>query len=193
MPAREFCSPECIALAPKITVKTKNDDLPAGRRLHLLSLREICADNFLRGIVVTDVFKSDLTRRIAVLGAPIDIGASQHGPLMGPAALRTAGLLTLLGGLGFKVEDHGDLSISEVVELVDAPPDNARHYREIQRWTRALSAQAYGLARSGAKSRRSRNSRDLLLFFAAVYRSRPGSVAEPVRRRRSLPLGPSLH
>ena len=73
MPAREFCSPECIALAPKITVKTKNDDLPAGRRLHLLSLREICADNFLRGIVVTDVFKSDLTRRIAVLGAPIDI------------------------------------------------------------------------------------------------------------------------
>jgi arginase len=137
-------------VGPQITVKTKNDDLPAGRRLHLLSLREICADNFLRGIVVTDVFKSDLTRRIAVLGAPIDIGASQHGTLMGPAALRTAGLLTLLGGLGFKVEDHGDLSISEVVELVDAPPDNARHYREIQRWTRALSAQAYGLARSGA-------------------------------------------
>ena len=39
-------------------------------------------------------------KKIAVLGAPIEIGASQRGTLMGPAALRTAGLLTLLDGLG---------------------------------------------------------------------------------------------
>ena len=94
--------------------------------------------------------KSDLTQRIALLGAPIDIGASQRGTLMGPAALRTAGLLTVLGGLGFAVRDHGDLSINDVAELADPPPDNAKHYREIQRWTRALSARAYELSRSGA-------------------------------------------
>jgi arginase len=99
---------------------------------------------------VSNGFRSDLTRRIAVLGAPIDIGATQRGTLMGPAALRTAGLLNLLGGLGYEVDDHGDLSISNVPELADAPPDKARHYREIQRWTRALSAQGYELARSGA-------------------------------------------
>jgi arginase len=87
---------------------------------------------------------------MAVLGAAIDIGASQRGTLMGPAALRTAGLLTVLEGLGLEVEDHGDLSIVEVAELNDMPPDNARHYREIQRWTRALSARAYELSRSGA-------------------------------------------
>jgi arginase len=92
----------------------------------------------------------DLSRRIAVLGAPIDIGASQRGTLMGPAALRTAGLLTLLETMGLDVEDRGDLSIHDVAELADTPPANARHYREIQRWTRALSAQAYELARSGA-------------------------------------------
>ena len=97
-----------------------------------------------------DAPKSSLMRRIAVLGAPIEIGASQRGTLMGPAALRTAGLLTLLDGLGFEVEDRGDISISDVAELADAPPDTARHYREIQRWTRALSAHAYKLARSGA-------------------------------------------
>jgi arginase len=89
-------------------------------------------------------------KRIAVLGAAIDIGASQRGTLMGPAALRTAGLITLLDGLGFEVKDHGDLSIGDVIDLDDAPPANARHYREIQRWTRALSARAYELARSGA-------------------------------------------
>jgi arginase len=99
---------------------------------------------------VTTAFKSDLSRRIAVLGAPIDIGASQRGTLMGPAALRTAGLLTLLHSLGFEVKDHGDLSVSDVGDLADAPPDNARHYREIQRWTRTLSGHAYEMARSGA-------------------------------------------
>ena len=97
-----------------------------------------------------DAFNPNPTRQIAVLGAPIDIGASQRGTLMGPAALRTAGLLTVLDGLGLDVEDHGDLPIADVAEPDDTPPDNARHYREIQRWTRALSARAYELARSGA-------------------------------------------
>jgi arginase len=99
---------------------------------------------------VIDAFKSEPARRIAVLGAPIDIGASQRGTLMGPAALRTAGLLTLLDRLGLEVKDHGDLSIGDTIDLADAPPDNAKHYREIQRWTGALSARAYELARSGA-------------------------------------------
>jgi arginase len=93
---------------------------------------------------------SDLSRKIAILGVPIDIGASQRGTLMGPAALRTAGLLTLLETMGLDVEDRGDLSIGEIAELADAPPANASHYREIQRWTRALSAHAYELTRSGA-------------------------------------------
>jgi arginase len=94
--------------------------------------------------------ESDATRKIAVLGAPIEIGASQRGTLMGPAALRTAGLLTLLEGLGFAVEDHGDLSVAGIDPLDDNPPDNAKHYREIQRWIRTISARAYDLARSGA-------------------------------------------
>jgi arginase len=90
-----------------------------------------------------------MAKRIALLGAPVEIGASQRGPLMGPAALRTAGLVTLLDGLGFEVSDHGDLSIGEVAELADTLPDNAKHYREIQRWIGALSARAYELAQSG--------------------------------------------
>ena len=87
---------------------------------------------------------------IVVIGAPIDMGASQRGTLMGPAALRTAGLLTLLDGLGFDVTDHGDLSIAGMTELADPAPHNANHYREIQRWTRLLSRRGYELARSGA-------------------------------------------
>jgi len=80
---------------------------------------------------VVDTIKSDASRtsetsrRIALLGAPIDIGASQRGTLMGPAALRTAGLLTLLDGLACEVSDHGDISIREVADLADVPPERA--------------------------------------------------------------------
>jgi len=94
--------------------------------------------------------KLEPVRRIAVLGAPINMGASQRGTLMGPAALRTAGLLALLESLGFGVTDHGDLTVAEKSDLADPPPVNTNHYREIQRWTRALSRQGYELARSGA-------------------------------------------
>src|SRR5690242_3219439 len=93
---------------------------------------------------------TDFPGSIAVLGAPIDMGASQRGTLMGPAALRTAGLLAVLENLGFAVTDHGDLSIAGLSDLNDPPPCRANHYREIQRWTRALSRRGYELARSGA-------------------------------------------
>jgi arginase len=99
---------------------------------------------------VVNTAKPEQPRRIAVIGAPIDMGASQRGTLMGPAALRTAGLLTLLETLGFDVTDHGDLSVAGMTDSSDAPPDNAKHYREIQRWSRALSNHGYELARSGA-------------------------------------------
>ena len=88
-------------------------------------------------------------RRIALLGAPVEVGASQRGTLMGPAAMRTAGLGTLLQELGFAVEDHGDLALLDAYPSIDIPPENARHYRDIQRWIQALSARAYALAQTG--------------------------------------------
>jgi arginase len=93
---------------------------------------------------------SEPAKKIAVLGAPIEIGASQRGTLMGPAALRTAGLLTVLEDLDFAVEDHGDLTVNGVAPLKDGPPENTKHYREIQRWIRTISARSYDLAKTGA-------------------------------------------
>lgn len=88
--------------------------------------------------------------RIALLGAPVEVGASQRGTLMGPAALRTAGLGALLEDLGFAVEDHGDLAPLDGHPAKDTPPENAKHYPEIQRWIQALSARAFEIAQSGA-------------------------------------------
>lgn len=87
--------------------------------------------------------------RIALLGAPVEIGASQLGTLMGPDAMRTAGLKPLLEELGFAVEDHGNLAPPKPVGD-DAPPANAKHYRDIQTYVQTLSARAFELAASGA-------------------------------------------
>src|ERR1700759_552211 len=94
--------------------------------------------------------RSGEPHRVALIGAPIDMGASQRGTLMGPAALRTAGLPTLLETLGFEVTDYGDLSIRDMADLADPPPERANHYREIQRWTRVLSRRGYEIARTDA-------------------------------------------
>lgn len=88
--------------------------------------------------------------RVALLGAPVDIGASQRGTLMGPAALRTAGLPALLESLGLDVTDFGDVGITDVADLADIPPRKANHYREIQRWSRVLARRSYELAQTGA-------------------------------------------
>ena len=92
----------------------------------------------------------DSSPRIALLGVPIEIGASQRGTLMGPAALRTAGIGRVLEQLGFGVEDHGDLAISAALAADGPPPANAKYYEEIKTGIRTLSDRAFLLARSGA-------------------------------------------
>lgn len=85
-----------------------------------------------------------------MLGIPIEIGASQAGTLMGPAALRTAGIARVLEQLELAVEDHGDLAMPAMVSTDGAPPANAKYYKEVKAWVRALSERAWQLARTGA-------------------------------------------
>lgn len=94
--------------------------------------------------------QDEATGRIALLGVPVDVGAGHRGTLMGPAAIRTAGLSLILEELGFAVEDHGDMRESDLTTGDDAPPDNAKNYRQIQGWIKALSRRAFEIARSGA-------------------------------------------
>lgn len=96
--------------------------------------------------------ETDLSRnpKIALLGVPVEIGASQAGTLMGPAALRTAGIARLLEQLGLTVEDHGDLSQPALVAGDETAPANAKYYDEIKGWVRVLSERAWQIARTGA-------------------------------------------
>ena len=81
-----------------------------------------------------------LTRQdIRLLGAGLELGAASRGTLMGPDALRTAGLVRVLRDLGHRVTDCG--SLHEVppaaVAMAPALAARCRHLEAIAGWTRA--------------------------------------------------------
>lgn len=89
--------------------------------------------------------------RISLLGIPSEKGAGTAGTLMGPAAMRTAGLPALLADLGYEVVDHGDMPTPVPVRPAMEPDASARclNLAEITAWTRAIDARAFELARGG--------------------------------------------
>ncbi|QEE37854.1 MULTISPECIES: arginase [unclassified Methylobacterium] len=91
--------------------------------------------------MTSDTSRGD-ARRIALIGAPIEVGTSEPGALMGPAALRTAGLVRTLSDLGHAVVDQGDV-------VPDGPAD-ARGLPAVTAWTRALSRSVEAALGAGA-------------------------------------------
>ncbi len=67
---------------------------------------------------------------IAVIGAPMDLGAGRRGVDMGPSALRIARLRDRLAGIGYEVEDLGNITV-EQPETVPAGPPNAHFLPQI--------------------------------------------------------------
>src|SRR5437762_14251231 len=50
---------------------------------------------------------------IAIIGAPMDLGAGRRGVDMGPSALRVAGLNEKLASLGYDVGDLGNILVDQ--------------------------------------------------------------------------------
>jgi arginase len=70
-------------------------------------------------------------REVAVIGAPLDLGAGRRGVDMGPSAIRYAGLEHQLAQkLGVRVSDAGNV-ISPVVETTDMGDERARYLGQI--------------------------------------------------------------
>jgi len=82
---------------------------------------------------------------IALLGVPMQAGAGRPGCLMGPDALRTAGLAAELAALGHRVRDHGNVAPGAAVTAGHVPA-GVRNAAEVAGWTRALAAAARAVA-----------------------------------------------
>ena len=115
----------------------------------------------------------------ALLGAPIETGASQRGCIMGPASLRTAGLAEGLAALGWEVSDRGDVSIAPQASQPHANPA-LHHLAETSAWIAALHAAAYD---AGAAC-------DLPIFMGGDHSMAAGTV--PAMARRAQEAGQPL-
>ena len=74
--------------------------------------------------------------RIALIGAPTDVGAGARGASMGPEALRVAGLPQALRARGLDVADLGNLS--GPTNPWQPPAGGYRHLAEVIAWNRAV-------------------------------------------------------
>jgi arginase family enzyme len=79
---------------------------------------------------------------VQLLGAPVQDGAGRLGCEMGPSALRTAGLVEAIAGLGHSVTDLGTVTPRGPRPLVH---DNVvlEALPEVSAWTEALAEAAY--------------------------------------------------
>ena len=73
---------------------------------------------------------------VSLIGAPTDIGAGHRGALMGPDALRIAGLGEALAARGIDVADRGNLAGPGNPWL--PPVEGYRHLDQVVAWTRAV-------------------------------------------------------
>src|SRR6266487_1009633 len=90
-------------------------------------------------------------RNIAIIGAPVDLGAGRRGVDMGPSAIRYAGLKERLEALGHQVHDLGNIvvPIAEQIEL-PAPGEKLRYLEPLVEINRALARQVSAAVAKGA-------------------------------------------
>lgn len=87
--------------------------------------------------------------RIAIIGAPLDLGQGRRGVDMGPSALRVANLNDRLRSLGYEVEDLGNIPVAQAEA---APPGdrNAKFLPQIAVACEELSARVYTAMAGGS-------------------------------------------
>ena len=71
------------------------------------------------------------TKKIRIIGAPLDLGAGHRGVDMGPSAFRVAGIHQAVRSLGIAVEDFGDIE-AHVAETRDPGDPRLKYLKEIR-------------------------------------------------------------
>ncbi len=92
----------------------------------------------------------DLPRRdaVAILGAPLDLGAARRGVDMGPSAIRYAGLEEHLEGLGLEVTDLGNVA-AEIPEIAVVRDERARYLPAILASCAQIATRVKAIASEG--------------------------------------------
>jgi len=84
---------------------------------------------------------------IAVIGAPLDLGAGRRGVDMGVSAIRFANLGQRLRSLGYQIEDWGNVE----VEQPERAPEGPRHARYLPQIAHSCTRLAQTVGRAAAR------------------------------------------
>jgi arginase len=88
------------------------------------------------------------TPQLSIIGAPLDLGQGRRGVDMGPSAMRVANLNRRLAGMGYEVEDLGNVPV-EQAESLSPGPANAKYLPQIAATCRKLAVQVEKTLGSG--------------------------------------------
>ncbi|MBU5466865.1 arginase [Virgibacillus sp. MSJ-26] len=55
-----------------------------------------------------------MSKKISMIGLPMDLGQSRRGVDMGPSAIRYAGVIKRIAALGYEIDDLGDIVVNNV-------------------------------------------------------------------------------
>jgi arginase len=116
-----------------------------------------------------------MIRDIAIIGAPLDLGAGRRGVDMGPSAIRYAGLRERIVALGCQVRDLGNIAVP-LAEQIDppAPDEPLRYLQPITSAVRDLAQRVHDIVATGA----------LPLVLGGDHSLSIGSVAGVAHNRR---------
>jgi arginase len=73
-----------------------------------------------------------MAKKLCIIGVPLDLGQDRRGVDMGPSAVRVAGLQARLEGLGYQVEDAGNVDVG-FAEQKNVGDPRAKYLHEIAR------------------------------------------------------------
>ena len=86
------------------------------------------------------------TSRVAILGAPLDLGTSRRGVDMGPSAIRYSGLAERMEELGGDVVDYGNVA-AEMPELAPVRDEAVRYLPAILATCSQIAGRVAGILR----------------------------------------------
>src|SRR6185436_18705585 len=91
---------------------------------------------------------SELKKSLSILGVPLGYGASMAGVDIGPAALRVARLDQRIAGLGYTVDDRGDLRL-ERPRSHPEESEKLKYVREISKACEQLAVEVEEILNAG--------------------------------------------
>ena len=81
----------------------------------------------------------DLTRKIELIGVPLDLGAGKRGVRLGPEAIRSQGLQRRIEALGYVAVDAGDVAVDQSGPDESGGPHHPRYVSQIRAANAALA------------------------------------------------------